>query len=104
MGRAGIEPALPGGSESTVWELHNTVWSQPIIVTGNLEVSIALWANDDQQIDFEIYSRYADQKIIHCQGRAAYTPRPSPGRIDVERLRKETQAGQLQPEGVYATF
>src|SRR5258708_5753229 len=35
MARAAIDHALPGRSESTVWELHNTVWSQPIIVTGN---------------------------------------------------------------------
>ena len=54
-------------------ELHNTVWAQPIVVTQNKRVTIALFANDNEQIDYEIYSHDKDQEIVHCQGQAVYS-------------------------------
>src|SRR5438093_174446 len=48
MARAAIEQALPARPESTVLELHNTVWVQPVIVSRvseSKQVSIALTAN-----------------------------------------------------------
>ena len=104
MARAAIEQALPERHESMVLELHNTVWAKPIIVAGNKEVNIALSANDDAQIDYEIYSQGENQKIVHCQGRALWSPQPEPAKLDIEQLRKEMQHGQLYPDGVYATF
>src|ERR1044071_6799898 len=55
MARAEIEQSLPEQPESALLELHNIVWAQPIIVTGDQEVSIALWTNDDKQVEYEIY-------------------------------------------------
>ena len=48
MARAAIEHALPARSESTVLELHDTVWAQPIVVSEKKQVNIALAANDDE--------------------------------------------------------
>jgi polyketide synthase PksL len=104
MARAAIEQALPGRPESMVLELRNTIWAQPIIVSGNTEVSIALLANDDTQIDYEIYSHDPEQKSVHCQGRALWSPQPAPARLNIEQLKKEMQQDQLHPDGVYATF
>ena len=76
MVRAAIEQALPDRPEAMVLELRNIVWSRPIIITENREISIALVSNDDAQIDFEIYSQTADQNVIHCQGEVRWSPQP----------------------------
>ncbi|HET8891422.1 MAG TPA: SDR family NAD(P)-dependent oxidoreductase [Candidatus Angelobacter sp.] len=104
MARAAIEQAMPARPESTTLELHNTVWAKPIIVAGNTEVSVALSASDDAQIDYEIYSQDQGQKIVHCQGRAVWNPQPAPARVKIEQLEKEMQQGHLNPDSVYATF
>ncbi len=85
MARAAIEQALPERPESTVLELHNTVWAQPVIVSRvseSKQVSIALLANEHQQIDYEVYSEDADQEIVHCQGRVVLSREPAPARLD----------------------
>ena len=56
MARAAVEQALPTKKESSIIELHNTVWAQPIVVNENKEVAIALGENDNNQIGFEISS------------------------------------------------
>src|SRR6266850_5322583 len=107
MARAAIEQALPERPESTVLELHNTVWAQPVIVSRvseSKQVSIALLANEHQQIDYEIYSQDADQEIVHCQGRVVLSREPAPVRLDIEQLKGQMGQGQLEPSGLYAAF
>src|SRR5262249_13533737 len=60
MARAGIEQAWPRRMEATVLELRNTVWAQPIVVGGNRQISLALLANEQEQIEYEIYSLDGD--------------------------------------------
>jgi len=91
MARAAIEHALPERPESTVLELHNTVWAQPIIVSGSKQVSITLSADDNEQIDYEIYSQEANKEIVHCQGRAVLSREPAPARLEIEHLRGSGQ-------------
>src|SRR5579864_1511243 len=51
MVRAAIQHACPGTPGSTLLELHNMVWGQPVIVTGDRQVNIRLLANENDQID-----------------------------------------------------
>src|SRR5262245_48189525 len=102
MARAAIERALPVRPESTVLELRNTVWPQPIVVTGAKQVGIALLANDNDEIDYEIYSQGADQEIVHCQGRAVLSRQAAPAKLDIERLKGQMGRGQFEPSSVYA--
>src|SRR5215510_9395184 len=81
MARAAIEHAVPARPESTILELHNTVWAQPIVVDQNKQISIALSANDQDQIDYEIYGQDSDQEIVHCQGRAVWSREPAPAAL-----------------------
>src|SRR2546428_8376993 len=104
MARAAIEQALPERPESTVLELHNTVWARPIVVSESKQVSIALLANEHQQIDYEIYSEDADQEIVHCQGRVVFSREPAPARLDIEQLKGQMGQGQLEPSSLYAAF
>ncbi len=64
-------------------ELRDLAWGQPIVVTADRPVRVALQARDNDSIDVEIVS----DDIIHCQGLAAYTgaqaraPRRGPTQI-----------------------
>jgi polyketide synthase PksL len=102
MARAAIEHALPAWPESTVLELHNTVWVQPVVVSENTKVSIALMPNDHDEIDYEIYSQGADEEIVHCQGCAVLRSQPASARLDLEQLKGQMGSGQVEPDSVYA--
>ena len=98
MARAAIEQASPKQLESSILELHNTVWAQPIVVAGNKQVHIALLASDKEEIEYEIYS----QEGVHGQGRAVWSHEPAPAPLDLEQLKGQMERGQLEPGSVYA--
>ncbi len=101
MARAAIEDAVPAWPEGTLLELRNTVWAQPIIVTGSKEIRVALMAGGDDEIEYEIYSRDGEHEIVHCQGRALLDRQAAPGAIDLEELERQMTAGSLAPDGIY---
>ena len=104
MARAAVEQASPGRRESTVLELRNTAWAQPIIVNGSKQVNIALFPNDGNKIEYEIYSQSGEQEIIHCQGLAIRTPQTGPRRLDIEHLKRQMTSGKVEPDGIYHVF
>lgn len=102
MVRAAIDHAWPARSESTVLELYDTVWLQPVVVERHAEVSIALFTVDDDSVDYEIYSTQGGQRTVHCQGQAAFGRQPPPAGLDLEQLRSEMEQGRLDADEVYA--
>jgi polyketide synthase PksN len=104
MARAAIEQAWRERPESAVLELRNIVWAQPIVVGDVKQISIALLANDNEQIDFEIYSEDGEEAIVHCQGSAVWSRHAAPARLDVEQLMRQTEKGRMEPGGVYSAF
>jgi polyketide synthase PksM len=103
MARAAIEQAWPERPDSAVLELHNTVWEQPIVVSANKQVSIALLTNANAQVDYEISSQDGDQEVVHCQGRAVWSLEP-PARLDLDQLKRQMTQGQVEPAMVYAAY
>jgi acyl transferase domain-containing protein len=104
MARAAIEHASPRPSVSRILELHNTVWLKPVVVTEHKQVSIALIANDDDQVDYEIYSIEAGQETAHCQGQAVLSHQPASARLDLEQIKARMKRGKLEPLDIYAMF
>ena len=104
MARAAVEQAWPARPDSALLELHNTVWTQPIVVTQNKQISMTLLANDHEQIEYEVYSHDSGQEIVHCQGRAVWSRQPAGPRIDLEQLKAQMGQGQLSPDSVYPAF
>ncbi|HET8773434.1 MAG TPA: SDR family NAD(P)-dependent oxidoreductase [Thermoanaerobaculia bacterium] len=102
MARAAIEQALPERPESRLLELRNLVWAQPIVVAGPTDVFIALSVDDDDQIEYEIYSRGADRENIHCQGSAALSRQPAPPALDLEQLDAQMTRGAVDIDRLYA--
>ena len=102
MARAAIDLAMPGRGEGRNLELQHVVWAQPMVVVGKREVSIALWAKQEGEIDYEIYSGEGEQEIVHCQGGAVWSGEAVPGRLDLEQLKEEMGRGKLDANSVYA--
>jgi polyketide synthase PksL len=102
MARAAIEHAWTAKPESSVLELHHTVWAQPAVVSGPKEISIALLASEEEQLEFEVYSNEGDQETVHCQGRAALSREPAPAALDLEQLEREMKRGLVEPGALYA--
>ncbi|MEE8059503.1 MAG: beta-ketoacyl synthase N-terminal-like domain-containing protein, partial [Pseudomonadales bacterium] len=109
MARAAIDHATPTQPESTILTLHNIVWAQPIVVTENKQVTIALYANallenGREQIDYEITSTEAEQETVHCQGKALFSNKPLPAKLDIAQLQGQMQQGKLEPSDLYSAL
>ena len=102
MARAAIEQATPERPEPARIELRNVVWAQPIVIAGAREVNIALLADENEQVDFEVYSDDSGEEVVHCQGRAMPSREPAPARLDLAQLRAQMTQESLQPEALYA--
>ena len=104
MARAAIEHASPLQYKSGILELRDTVWLKPVVVTEQAQVSIALTANGDGQIDYAIYRTEAGTEAVNCQGQAVFRHQAAPERIDLEPLKRQMKQGRLEASDVYATF
>ncbi|MGD0098084.1 MAG: SDR family NAD(P)-dependent oxidoreductase [Terracidiphilus sp.] len=104
MARAALEDAWSAPSEAMVLELRNVAWAQPLIVGGDRQVSIALWANDAGQADYEIYTRSDEEDTMHCQGRGVWSPRPLRAKLDLDRLRGEIGREEIEPGSLNVVF
>jgi len=102
MARAAIEHAWTDRPDGTVLELLHTAWAQPVVVGEARQVSIALAATDDEQLDFEIYSEDGDQEFVHCQGRARWSPAAQTASLDLAQLAGQMTHGRLEPAELYA--
>ena len=103
MARAAVEQALPERTAAAVLELRNMVWAQPVVVDRKKDVNVALIPDDDQQVDFEIYSEDEGRELVHCQGRAVWNAEATAQAVDFERLGREMTRASLTPEAVYAS-
>ncbi|NJM15031.1 MAG: hypothetical protein HC896_06315 [Bacteroidales bacterium] len=106
MARAAVEEAIPAKPASTVLELQNVVWVQPIAVEAQKEISVALFApnagtNLNEPINFEIYSSDAETETIHCQGQAIFIQQPAMDRVDLAQLKDQMKNGRIDASGIY---
>jgi acyl transferase domain-containing protein/enoyl-CoA hydratase/carnithine racemase/NAD(P)-dependent dehydrogenase (short-subunit alcohol dehydrogenase family)/acyl carrier protein/SAM-dependent methyltransferase len=79
MARAAIEHAVPERAESTILELHDIAFGQPLVIAEKTRIDVALMPGDGDQIDFEIDSG----DLVLCQGRAVFSREPAPARLDL---------------------
>ena len=104
MARAAVAHAIPDRKDGTVLELHNIVWAQPVVVTGDRNVSVALYSDEADQIDFEISSHDGEVETTHCRGRAVFTKKPSVARIDISQLKEQPGTVRFAPDTIYNVF
>jgi acyl transferase domain-containing protein/acyl carrier protein len=111
MARQAVESALPfagnaaAGSECPRFELRDTVWVRPFVVTQARQLSIVLRGDAQNHIEFELSSAGpAGEEVVYCQGRAVPAVAASVGRADINDLQSKLQQGVLQNEGLYEAF
>ncbi|BAV98082.1 SDR family NAD(P)-dependent oxidoreductase [Lysobacter enzymogenes] len=103
MARAAFADALPLSEDGALLELRHIAWAQPLSVDGPCEVGIAVYAEDDGALGFEIYSHDADadDEILHCQGRGAAIAAPAPAPLDLVALRQRMREGRSEAAALY---
>jgi hypothetical protein len=104
MARAAIEQAACIPQGTSVIELQDIVWGHPMVVAGHKEVTIALLANDSEQVHYEVYSGEAGRETIHCQGRVSISDGPIPSALDIDELQGQMRQGELDLDEVYAGY
>ena len=67
MVRAAVTDAAPGDPAASNLTLCNLVWSEPVALDEQA-IDIALFANGNEQVDFDIYSQNGAEQAVHCQG------------------------------------
>jgi polyketide synthase PksN len=99
MARAAVRNALPEMLEWTM-ELHDVEWAQPIGAGGGDEIAIALFANGEDEVEYEIYGDGADGDSVHCRGRAVLSRGPAPAALDLAQLERQMTKGTVDAGGV----
>ncbi|HET8890470.1 MAG TPA: beta-ketoacyl synthase N-terminal-like domain-containing protein [Candidatus Angelobacter sp.] len=102
MARAAIAQMSPTQPEASVLELRNIIWLKPVIVTELKQVAISLFADDEDQVSYEIYSLENEQETIHCEGKAVFSRQSAPARLDIEQLKSQMEQIELEASSVYA--
>ena len=104
MARAAIAHASDPEQASGILELHYVEWGQPAMVRDRKQIKIALYADEDDQIDFEIFSQEDGQETVHCMGQATYSTKPLPARIDIDHLGEQMKEARIEPDALYSAF
>lgn len=103
MARAAVQNAVTVPESSTL-TLRNIVWARPIVVTGPVDIGIALSSDEGGHVDFEIHSGKEGEQVVHCQGQAAFVPQLMPRTLDIGELDSRMQRGRLDPGKLYGMF
>jgi len=108
MARAAIENAtaskLSAETERRVLELFNVVWAEDVPVAANQPVNVALFARDDDQVDYEIYTRQEEGDVVHFQGQSVRSTEPAPEVLDIDRLQAEIQQLARSSSNFYSSL
>ncbi|WP_129645080.1 SDR family NAD(P)-dependent oxidoreductase [Peristeroidobacter agariperforans] len=103
MARAAIQDATASQS-STGLELFNVVWADTTGVLANDSINVALFARDDDQLDYEIYSQQDEGDTVHLQGQSVLSAEAPPTKLDIARLRAQMQTGKRHSNGFYSSL
>ncbi len=103
MARAAIEKAVPT-IESSMLEINNIAWAQPIVVSESKQTSITLQASGIDLIDFEISSQVRGEDVHHCNGQASIRKKEIPLKNTLEMLKAQMIKRQIDMEEFYETF
>lgn len=103
MARAALFDALPP-DRAAYFELRHVAWSQPIEVLEPTQVLIDVFAEEDGQFGFEVYSAAGGGEVLHCQGSCVPgAPASAPG-LDPAGLRARMRGASVAGSERYPAF
>ena len=98
MARAAIVHALPEKQELITVTLYNIVCAAPVVIDNRKKVEIVLFADDNEHINFEIYSNSENEEMVHCQGHAYIGEQATVTRLDFTQIRAQLDENQQLSE------
>lgn len=101
MTRAAVALALPSQPATSVLEIRNVAWAQPIVHPENSEVLIALFQTADEQVEFEVYSA---SDTLHCQGNAIFREPATPSPHDLALVTARMTQGRMDGGVLYPSM
>jgi polyketide synthase PksN len=104
MARVAVDRATPALQKTNILELRNVVCENPIVINQNKQVTIALFADDQAQIEFEIFCADKDQEVVYCVGQAQFVNRAKPGSVAIQKLLGQMQQRNVGMDALYADF
>lgn len=104
MARVAVMQATSGQYDSSMLELRNIVWVQPLVVPEPRQTNINLLANDNGQVNYQIISLEGSLKLMHCEGKAEFIHRPLSDKLDIARLNSQMSNGSVDSATLYAMF
>lgn len=105
MAHTAVKNALPNNTETPIVALKNIVWMQPFFVTDAKEIHISLHSEDEENIQFEIYStEHENQETIHCKGEINYVEKKENNPLNIEKLTENMQRSELHKAEIYETY
>ncbi|MDQ0059019.1 type I polyketide synthase [Paenibacillus harenae] len=110
-GVAMIEMARKAGelaTVSSVYKLGNLLWAQPVeVISGSQqEINMSLYINEEDQVEFELFTISADDRVVHAQGMLQTSEeeaRQVEAFLDLEELRNRLD-GRMSGEACYQWF
>ncbi|MCP5007230.1 MAG: methyltransferase, partial [Planctomycetes bacterium] len=107
MARAAVVNNSGETADGTSVHMKNVMWRQPIVVNNSdQKVHIELFGNDSGQIQFEVYTQFANEEeyIVHSQGVAEVTTKEETPPLDINNLQSHMNQGVLNAENCYEAF
>lgn len=103
MARESVVQATLSQKDVPAMELRNIIWNEPVLIKENIDVSIALFENDNDQIDYEIYSseqeaQSNETELLHCQGSVIFNESLVSSKIDIDQVKAQMREGKLVAE------
>ena len=97
MARAAVDDTrrpVPAAIRSAqAMELFDVAWAEPMTLEPGRQLYVALFAQDDDRLGYEIYSAGDGMdEIIHCQGQASLSAAPAPVQLDLAGLKARMRA------------
>jgi len=106
MARAALEDALPAEKASRHLELRHIVWAQPLVVTEEANIAIAVSSENGEKVEFEVYSRGDEDadETLYCQGSCVVAGQPEQPELDLDSLRTQMCRGSVDGADLYTKF
>lgn len=95
MARAAVELALPEFEKVDVINLQNIDFFEMDGINDSLHLSTALFRNEDEGIEFEIYNSEID--AVYCKGSASFNKSGQNEKIDLDLLKQLCSKSVIEP-------
>lgn len=104
MAQKALMEVSQDGDNLKLPELKNISWGYPAIIEGDTEINIALFPNEHDVVDFEIYSTEDEKETVHSLGQAVYRRPTALTKLDIAQLKMQMNQDEIPTDALYRMF